>query len=95
MKGILSTIDELQANATYSSIFKSQSANFIAYLKNTVNQGLVHSDCEGFIKGLKAAKKADKEAERAQKQLARTIEKQLKQVIYSINNGKEFEDLDS
>jgi hypothetical protein len=92
---ILSVIDNLQDNSTYSSIFKSRSANFIAYLKDTTNQGLLKTDCEGFITGLKAAKKSDKEFEREQKKLARTIEKQLKQVMYDLNHGKEFQELDS
>jgi hypothetical protein len=44
---------------------------------------------------LKAAKKADQEMEGAQRKLARNIEKQLKQVARDVNNGKEFDELDS
>ncbi len=91
---LLSVIDNLQANGTYSSIFNSQSANFIAYLKDTKNQGLLQTECEGFITGLNSAKKADKEFAREQKKLSREIGKQLKQVMYDINHGKKFQDLD-
>jgi len=91
----LSIINTLQANSSYNSILKSQFANFITYLQDTNNQGLLNSDCEGFIKGLKAAKKADKEAERAQRYLIKTIQKQIKQVGRDITNEKGFDELDS
>jgi hypothetical protein len=90
---LLSVIDNLQGNTTYSSIFQAQSAHFIAYLKDTTNQGLLQTNCEGFITGLKAAKKSDKEFAREQRKLAKTIQKQLKQVMYDINHGKEFQEL--
>jgi hypothetical protein len=92
---ILSIISAFQANSSYNSILKSQLTNFITYLQDTKNQGLLNSDCEAFIKGLKAAKKADKEAERAQKNLLKTIEKQIKQVGRDITNEKGFDELDS
>jgi hypothetical protein len=92
---IISVIDTLQANSSYNSIFKIQSANFIEYLKNTVNQELLRSDCDAFVKGLKAAKKADKEAEHEQKRLTATIRKQLQQVANSVTNSKGFYDFDN
>ncbi|CAF3710762.1 unnamed protein product [Rotaria sp. Silwood1] len=92
---ILSVIDVLQANSSYDSILKLQSANFIAYLKNTANQELLRNDCETFIKGLQTAKKADKTAQRVQQHLAATIHKKIKQVAREVTNGKGFRDLDN
>jgi hypothetical protein len=92
---ILSVIKSLEANPSYNSILKTQSANFITYLKDTKNQELLHSDCEGFIKGLQAAKKADKEAERSQNDLVRIVQKQIKQAARDVTSGKGFHELDS
>ena len=92
---IIPVIDSLQANSSYNSILKIRSANFIEYLKNTTNQQLLPTDCEAFIKGLTAAKKADKETERAQKRLTTTIRKQLQQVAHDVTNGKGFDEIDN
>ncbi|CAF3230251.1 unnamed protein product [Rotaria sp. Silwood2] len=95
LKEISSVIDVLQANSSYNSILKLQSANFITYLKNTTNQQLLHNNCEAFIKGLKTAKKADETAQHAQQHLAATIRKKIKQVTRDVTNGKGFYDLDN
>ncbi len=95
MTQLLSVLDALQANASYNSILQFQSANYIKYLKDTTNQGLLNSDCEGFMKGLKAAMKADKEVERTQKNLAKIIEKKIKQVAWDITHGKGFYEFDN
>ena len=91
---ILSVIDKFQENSSHSAILKLQSDNVIQYLKDTTHQELLRSDCEAFINGLKAAKKADKTVERTQKQLAREIRKQIKQAARNVNNGNGFHELD-
>lgn len=92
---MLSVIHTLQGNSSYDLILKMQYANFIKYFQDSTNQDLLRNDCGSFLKGLKAAKKADQEMENVQRKLARNIEKQLKQVARDVNNGKEFDELDS
>lgn len=72
-----------------------KSANFINYISNTTNQGLLNNDCEAFIKGVKAAIKADEIANDANKYLASTILKKIKQVAFDVTNGKGFYELKS
>jgi hypothetical protein len=92
---ILSVINTLEGNSSYNSILKTRSVNFITYLKDTANQALLRTDCEAFIQGLKAAKNADKQAERTEKHLASTIRKQFKQIARDVTKGKGFVELDS
>ena len=72
-----------------------QLTNFIAYLKDTKNQGILPNDCQAFLKGLKEANKADKSVQRQQKNMAAIIRKNLAQAARSVTNGKGFYDLDS
>ena len=91
LKQILSVIETFEANSTYNSILKSESANFIDYLKDSTNQGLLTTNCEGFLQGLQSAKKADKDLEHTKKKLIKQIEKEFKQAAHDATSGKEFD----
>lgn len=94
LKQILSVIESLEANSTYTAVLQSQSANFLRYIKDSTNQNSLKENCEGFFDGLKSARKADKDHQRAQNELSHEIQKQLKQATKDISKGKNFLELD-
>ncbi|CAF0805190.1 unnamed protein product [Rotaria sordida] len=57
----------------YNSILQIQMANIVSYLQDTTNQALLLTNCTTFVTNLKAAKSADKTAERTRQQIASDI----------------------
>ena len=90
LKEISAVIDALQGNETYSGVLQLEWTNFIGYVKNTVHQELLRTDCRAFMNGLKAAKKADKAAKRERENLAGKIRQRFRQVPSNSKIGKDF-----
>lgn len=77
---IRSLITELQGNPAYHDILTIQWANLIKYVEDPTNEGLIQSNCAGFIQGLQAAKKADGALIMEQKKLSKIIAKQFREL---------------
>lgn len=75
---VVTIINSLQANATTNAFLQRERANFVAYVKNTVNQVLASTNCTGFLTGLKSAMEADVRINQAQQVMARNIEQQFR-----------------
>jgi hypothetical protein len=90
----LALINNLQANSTYNSTLKLQSANFVSYLQNTTNQALLSTNCTIFFTNLKAARLADKAAERTRQQITSEIERKFEQVTRNVTGSNELYELE-
>lgn len=93
--GVLTLLNNIQQNATYNAVLQSRSPNFIAYVRNSVNQALLYQNCPAFVTGVKAAKSADAAMERSRCQVVRDIYQRLRQVPRTATNTVGPTDVDS
>ena len=80
---VVSVINSLQANVTTNALLQRNKPNFVAYLKNTSNQVLASSNCTAFVAGVKNAMAADGIINRAEMNVALSMEQQLRQAASS------------
>lgn len=73
---------------------QEQSPNFIAYIRNPANQGLLYINCSAFITGVKAAKSVDQAAQRARQQIRADIYQRFRQVPHEVTNSNLPNELD-
>lgn len=73
---------------------QEQSPNFIAYIRNPANQGLLYSNCSAFITGVKAAKSADQNIQRARQQIRADIYQRFRQVPRDVTGSNRPNELD-
>ncbi len=92
---ILTLINNFQTNATYNSVLQIQSTNFVSYITNSTNQGLLYSNCTGYVIGLQKAKLADKVAERTRQRIAQDIYRRIRQVPRDVTGSNGPNDMDS
>ena len=91
----MALINSFQSNATYKTILQEQTPNFVAYIQNPTNQGLLYSNCSLFIAGVKLAKVADQGVQRARQQTSQDIDRRFRQVPHNVTGSNGPNELDS
>lgn len=74
---------------------QERSPNFIAYIQNPSNQGLLRSNCTAFVAGVRDAKSVDQRTQRAREQIRADIYRRFRQVPRDVVANNRPNDMDS
>lgn len=87
-------IASIQGNTTYNAVVQFTAANFVAFVRNPVNQRLLSSNCSLFVSGLRKAKVADIEGRRMMQKIDRDIHERIRQLARIVLNSYANNDMD-